>query len=620
MDANDPDGCAAAPTVAPPPSRVFIGFLVTTFCATSCWYVLLASFTLSGADKEAETAEGAAAGDAAGAGATVTPEIPWLDHALLQWHVFGLACLLTVVAIALERYHRYRGRSFHRRIDLNVPVPSETRELSGKGKKAVTRSPFIEFARLIRKPGDYIHRITENVERETRTNVVKTTYQARFWSEGAGEGLLFPVLWIPRSEMYPGLEVFDSKGTVVATVTARETLDYIQRALRKYIRKALTKPSMHIYRSTVEPKLLELLDIVGEKKARSLADEIKKTVESLPVRQKLSHDQVHSIVAGYGVIVDEFINRYPTCVRLDERTATPKTELVGKNGKKRRKYYDVVISVRYTELSVERTVRRSLWELFRSPPNILETSPSVYHSMGNADRTDSYHLHIKGPPRTYLAMVAIEKPEGVLDQGPRPKARKITMADRRGQRHLQLFSRRGAGFKDGYELEATFLETSPGSTALAALAAAIAYVTIFSAFLLQMYVDIRGNLDLLLPVLLLIPVTLGGWVGFSPDSRDSGHKTRESVRSGQVTVYVSVAAALILGIFGAGALGRLVGRVSWISDQVGFLGQVSIGLWGLALSIELTNLLATVSAWRLRSWVEQGFISGMAHEVRCRPT
>jgi hypothetical protein len=99
-------------------------------------------------------------------------------------------------------------------------------------------------------------------------------------------------------------------------------------------------------------------------------------------------------------------------------------------------------------------------------------SDVVRHPLANAARTPSYHLELKGPEHTYMARQAI---------GPRLRAdperpRHAISAHAAGQRHTHLYIRNGPAYFKSMSYSATFLERTPGSLAVAFIAAASSFV------------------------------------------------------------------------------------------------------------------------------------------------
>lgn len=423
------------------------------------------------------------------AGISFLPPI-WLWH-LLFVSLFGGLIYFTMV---YNVHARHAGRAWRDRQSLEVSVSPVLRALA-RGRP-ITRAQRRLFLGMINTPSAYIERIKEVPETTQRSTVVTTRYTLRVGAVNKRSRYVFPLFPAARGRLEDGLRVHRDGEEPVSTLAHVDAVAYVAGVIRALMADA-GGGALSAYTRNLEHGAIAYLLSLNDMDDRPYRDRVQQygafarfaaTLMSLPHRhQSPLYEAVKlfaELLRSNPVIVelsgeDFERTRRGGVVRLTtvRRVIAPQSEV---------RFGDLVrflLPGRRPSVGLVAVVVgiRRLWRVLGLAADRVVGgmrhvagvgSNVIRHPLSNAARTPSYHLELKGPDNTYMARQAIDlRPGFAVD--PTPHAFSTRSA---GQRHTHLYVRNAPAAFKSMRYSATFFERTPGSLAVAFIAASSSLV------------------------------------------------------------------------------------------------------------------------------------------------
>lgn len=232
-------------------------------------------------------------------------------------------------------------------------------------------------------------------------------------------------------------------------------------------------------------------------------------------------------------------------------------------------------------------------------------SNRLAHSLGNATRARSYHLEVAGPEHTYLARQTVENIKGWEEDVELLDRIQAQASPAVGQRHSHLYIRGGERFLGRFRYSVAFFERTPGSMAVAFMAAASSLF--LSVIVAIQEVSIRQTGDPtsassfvppsgdLFQILFAFPIVAAASGALRPDRSQWG-----GVLSARVANLITIAASL---------------AAMWVS-YLGFAIRVEARprVWLLLILVLAIVAASCLGSWILRVRIHARFIDPLVDE------
>lgn len=533
-----------------------------------------------------------------------------------SWWLLIVSVALVVAAGFTYRTYREISMAVYLRpspMSQSIEVYSDT--LDGDEEEALdgNLSSYIEHP----SPGDFllqmivdsspvVSRITETVEPFLRSIQVKTTISIP-QSRLPNEGFAIPVMMAPRGRLVDGLKATTQDGTRVSTMPSSDVQGLILAALRDLVSE-LGRKRLNRYIGEVEPSLSIALASTEPWSDETVARLLDQIFEALPSASSRlgKHDYSGLDIA---VIVVAAVLRlrysYPICVFVGrDNPRRFLSRLSQERSVHSRETFRVMVERRVVPRFRTRASAGSFTSRARDNTRRLLAvrSSVVYYNLSQADLSESYHLHAKGPAGTYFARAELVRDLDASQDSDAPEAELFRESSRQGQRHVHVYVRGGLRFS-GWVAGFNFYERLPGSVGGALLSAVVAFSVIVTAASQQL--SGSGASSELLAVLLTVPTALAVWSGF-----EGGSQIRSvslvSRASSIITLAVSFSAAMVFAFW------RLPGDAAMPLSPP---DEYRLVIWGLVLSLSFVNMIGIFCSWWLRATVEGRIIDSMEAEV-----
>lgn len=531
------------------------------------------------------------------------PAIVWLllpNGGLWAW--FFTALFIAVGAVFSIFYFRVSWRIYTRNDIGDDPTSAELDIdpiLAKAAKIGLSIAEVVRFTNMLVDPTRSFQRITETVEPMTRSVGVTTT--ATLIVTGSSDETAMVPIVLQRRGVIENVRFFDDDNRRLSSLSTSETTAYILAVIRHHAR-ACGERYLDYYLANVERDVAKYIANPVDNKA----DSLRKIVEKL--RAQHVAQEKRALIVTVSRLLSVLMLNYPLCIAIPLETATklfkylpakpravPAAAPTGKpavEASSQKNTYSIRVSARIKsilEFHHQKQTGPGHWmELVRGAFGIVPTIITV--PLANAARAQSYHLHVAGPDKTYLAWQSVLTEDGE----PISKDGHLVAAVRRGQRHGHLYTRQGFGNAKA-QYRAQFYERMPGSMAPAALSALSVAILVWLGLLASRQSPPGGAL---LPsfeyaaLVLAFPAAISIWVGVDGDRRLLAGVLAARV-STLCTVAIAVAAAIL---------------------NIVTEGQQMVGPW-IALGVAATvSALTAMYSWAARAWLQWWFTRREAHK------
>jgi len=539
--------------------------------------------------------------------------------------------LATLVILFLCRYVRTRVIEPLRASHVSRTIESLDRDLAYElqreaGYDPVSRRQATLFMMAVRTPAKVRQRISEKYVPGQRTlsNRVSVEIQIPRIFLAAGEehdpaGSLhesfpFPMVVSPKSLMYDNLEVFDSDGARLSTLSYREYLSMVAAVLRYLLAGAYggeMPKDRDLYAAVTVVEADALERVIMRRQDHRLSDA---EVQKLDERTERVIEKMLNL-RGVSATHRRHLEVAADLVRtLAKRYAIVAPLAISANGRTLVVYKRSVVPGFADHQAANGRARKSKEYL----GHLLGARPVEVHvALENAGICHSYHIEVQGPEGLYLASQAIvpDPPTGPEGQGSgirqysgqyefKPHYR---FRSRSGQSYSHFYGRHFPFVSDPKSvprLEFSFYEVPPGSDFQASVAAASAafLIGLIGFVLSHSSPGSDGRLTLAsdAPVLLLaFPGVAASWLGVDKAGArlfDSSLSARVSLI---VTVIVSVTASALYIINSSNVEPTVFG--GRLEAGISLLG-VSRAWWAGLTALAVVNTLCMGYRWLRGSW------------------
>lgn len=522
------------------------------------------------------------------------PAIVWLLSPSGGLWAWSLSAFFVAVGALLFVWYFRVSWSIYTRNDIgDEPTPAGLDVdpiLTRSAKIGLSSTEVVRFTYMLIDPTRAFQRITETVEPMTRSVGVTTT--ATLMVTGLPDETVVVPLVLQRRGVIQNVRFFDDENRRLSSLSTSETTAYILAVVRQQAR-ACGERYLSYYLSHVERDIAEYIANPVDNRA----DSLKKIVGKLHVQNETP--DMKKVIATVSRLLSTLMLNYPLCIAIPLETATKlfkhvadKPRAVPASGTAKstggaasQNSYSIRVSARIKSIlefhhQKQAGLRHSM-ELIRGAFGILPTIITV--PLANAARAQSYHLHVAGPDRTYLAWQSVLTEDGK----PISKDGHLVAAVRRGQRHGHLYTRQGFGNSKA-QYRAQFYERMPGSMAPAALSAFSVAILVWLGLLASKQTPPSGAL---LPsfeyatLVLAFPAAISIWVGVDGDRR---------LLAGVLAARVSTLCTIAIAVTAA--------TLNIVTE-----GQQMVGPWialGVAASV---NALVAMYSWAARAWLQWWF-------------
>lgn len=521
---------------------------------------------------------------------------------------------LLYLGLAYRAHTRHSGRGAWTGVDPSpVDVSEVRRAADGYAVGEWQRDLFID---MLTDASRRVQRIGERISPNTRSTSIRSTYEIGL--EGAPDSgdIVVPVFATSRGQLEDGLRVTRADDDPLVPLVSTTVTAYTLAVVRSGIRAAGAR-AFRAYRADGERlegaivrHLARTYSIASRPEAEQRADArafaaLLLAVLELPKRDEKPLYRVvlllSALYQSYAVAVSvpaadlEQTVAGPRATIVVERRTTPslviaswETLLLDASNAWRRR------GLLYALGRFSRFARGKLMDQIRLAFGVR--SNRLAHSLGNATRTTSFHLEFAGPEHTYMARQAVENIAGWeddLDLVERIRARASPAV---GQRHSHLAIRDGERFLGRFRYSVAYFERTPGSMAIAFVAAASALLIAVivalreTALLESALLDDGGAVDdsaaslAVFQILFAFPIVGAASGALRPDRSQWGGVLSARVAN-LITILVSLV-ALWVSFLGFGISEEARPRV-WLLI-IFFLGIVAVaclGSWLMRLAV-----------------------------------
>jgi hypothetical protein len=365
------------------------------------------------------------------------------------------------------------------------------------------------FIDLMTDAARRVDRIRETVEPRTRSTIVRTQYsldlrgsRKKFrppGSERAGERakrrrrgfVTVPIFATTRGQLEDRLRIWVGVDKTVETLPSVEAVAYTAAVVRSGI-NAAGPEALDAYlkqQPGLEPQIVGFLGrsgVIAQMSREEQSADALVFARLLAAILRLPHRD-ESALYRVVLLLSVLYQSYPFIVTI------PAAEIVDMSG-----IHSATVTVeRRTTPSLALSSVDALWRDIRSwwrrdrKAAILRLgrfgrgklmdqvrlffgvrSNRLAHSLGNATRARSYHLEVAGQEHTYLARQTIENIKGWEEDVELLDRIQAQASPAVGQRHSHLYIRGGERFLGRFRYSVAFFERTPGSMAVAFVAAA----------------------------------------------------------------------------------------------------------------------------------------------------
>lgn len=398
------------------------------------------------------------------------------------WSMLAVALVAMVVLyVALRLREAYLARL--RPLDDDSPTTASSSDLRVSYTSART------FIDAILAPQRRFLRITESVEPYTRSLNVRTTLTVELADVPVGQNLVLPVILSERGRLENRISFTDEGGTRISSLNRASTNQFMYGAIRALIWRAGPIVWLAFRRprdgGSISSRVRIFVDQIGARGNQPIDEE--GVTELITDILGLPRTRFDSGVLDIAAVLWELRLDYPICLTLVRRSAAVRSTRITVQ----RRVIPEVQSSRPSSRDVDPGLIRSISRITRITNSINRWSNSVLdwvrqsagvtssvisHDIGNAARSQSYHLEIAGPAGYYAARQQIVDALGLpVTSRDSIGATSVQHSALRGQRHTHLYLR-SAGAARGSSFRAVFHERTPGSMAIALSAAFATFV------------------------------------------------------------------------------------------------------------------------------------------------
>ncbi len=363
---------------------------------------------------------------------------------------------------------------------------SDIRKIKDLSDATSEKSYASIFATAVLTPQCLFGYIDEHVEPFTRSVNVTTNAEIKIPYAMKNKAFCLPLFMYQRGDVPSALKIKAASGAIISRLNFQESVEYILSVLKCYcpliksdktlecdIRTYLNFEEAINSSDNISQRIEEALRLVlkcycpliksdktlecnigtylssGKNKIRDINQRIEKARDLINQSMQLLSDrtEVEQNVEIVKQLLIKLARSYPICIRCIGVDA-PKKNKIQKNYplsyiSQRSRSFSLSFSYRLPLVRVLAEEKSNLQHKFLNW--IVRRPMTIFYDLENADRTQSYHLQMKGPKHTYYSYGRLQK---ISESGPMAEADMFGVSKRRGQRHARLAIQNGSGFSN----------------------------------------------------------------------------------------------------------------------------------------------------------------------------